>query len=124
MIVALANEGETGMKKIALGCLIVAGLVFGSAGAAVAGETRGNGDPNDNNGQPHSACHFSGIDVSDDIELAEDPEGFPDDGIGERGSQKNGYHGVQSYGAIVAAGGKAFVPSPGEACRGNVPHEE
>jgi hypothetical protein len=28
---------KTGMKKIALGCLVAAGLVFGSAGAAMAG---------------------------------------------------------------------------------------
>ena len=27
---------------------------------------------------------------------------------------------VQSYGQIVKAGGKAFVPSPGEACNGHL----
>jgi hypothetical protein len=112
------------MKKIALGCLVVAGLVFGSGGAAMAGETRGNGDPNENSGQPRSACYFSGIDAPDEIELAEEPEGMPDDDIGMRGSQKKGYHGVQSYGAVVAAGFKDFAPSPGEACRGNAVFEE
>lgn len=108
------------MKKIALGCVLMAGLVFGSSGAAMAGETRGNGDPNDNNGQPRSECHYSGLDQADEVEMAAgQPPEFNDDWAGERGSQKKGYHGVQSYGAFVSSGAKAFVPSPGEACRGN-----
>ena len=114
------------MKKT-LACAVVAvALVLGSGGAAMAGETRGNGDPNDNSGQPHSACHFSGLDVADAGEG--NPPGFDDDWAGERGNQSPGgmdrYHGVQSYGAFVSSGAKDFVPSPGEACRGNVVHEE
>jgi hypothetical protein len=31
---------------------------------------------------------------------------------------------VQSYGQIVAVGGKAFVPSPGVACNPTIPFEE
>ncbi len=43
----------------------------------------------------NSICSFSG--------LNDDPEGR-----------------VQSYGQIVREGGKAFVPSPGEACNGHL----
>lgn len=31
---------------------------------------------------------------------------------------------MQSYGMYVRAGLKAFLPSPGDACRGNVEHVE
>jgi hypothetical protein len=48
----------------------------------------------------NSICSFSGLNDTPD-----DPE---------EGGQ------VQSYGQIVRAGGKAFVPSPGEACNGHL----
>ena len=49
-------------------------------------------------------------------EIENNPPGFDDDAItGGR---------AQSYGQFVKAGLKAFVPSPGEACRGNVDFEE
>ena len=100
---------------------MVAGLVFGSAGAAVAGETRGIGDPNDNNGQPRSACHFSGLDQADAVEEeAGQPPEFADDWAGERGSQTNGYHGVQNWGSFARTG-DAPPSGPGEECRGNAP---
>jgi hypothetical protein len=111
------------MKKMALGCLLVAGLVFGSAGAAVAGETRGNGDPNDNSGQPRSACHFSGLDQADDVEAeGGQPPAFNDGTRAVRGNQSPGgedrYHGVQNWGSFARTGD---VPpaGPGEECRGN-----
>jgi len=111
------------MKKTALGCLIVAGLVFGSAGAAVAGETRGNGDSNENNGQPRSACHFSGLDQADVVEEAEgQPEAFADDALAVRGNQTHAgeyrYHGVQNWGTFARTGETPPV-GPGEECRGN-----
>jgi hypothetical protein len=118
------------MKKIALGCLVVAGLVFGSAGAAVAGETRGNGDPNENSGQPHSACHFSGLDEADSVE--QNPPPLNDDAVGMRGNQapagEERYHGVQNWGAFVQADAEGFLielgAHPGQACRGNAEFEE
>jgi hypothetical protein len=48
----------------------------------------------------NSICSFSGLNDTPD-----DPE---------EGGQ------VQSYGQIVRAGGKAFVPSPGVACNGHL----
>lgn len=120
----VSGEGYAMKKTLACAAVTVV-LVLGSGGAAMAGETRGNGDPNDNNGNPHSACHFSGLDVSDETEG--NPPGFDDDWAGERGNQSPGgedrYHGVQSYGSFVSSGAKDLVPSPGEACRGNVAPE-
>ena len=53
----------------------------------------------------NSICSFSGLN-----DVPDDPE--------EGGR-------VQSYGQIVAAGGKAFVPSPGMLCNGhNFPYPE
>jgi hypothetical protein len=54
--------------------------------------------------QARSICAFSGL---NDVPL--DPE---EGGL------------VQSYGQIVAVGGKAFVPSPGVACNPTIPFEE
>ena len=45
------------------------------------------------------------------------PPGFGDDALT---SQRNF---TQSYGLFVSLGLKGEVPSPGEACRGNAPHE-
>lgn len=99
------------MKRIAIGCLVALGLAIGGAGAAHAGEYNGKGEPLQTGAHvANSACAFSGRDVPDDVE--NNPPGFDDDEI-------TGGH-VQSYGQIVRAGGKAFVPSPGDACRGGV----
>ncbi len=84
------------------------------AGAAFAGEITGPSGPNGGQGhvlgttdpvtgghvlQGNSICAFSG--QNNPFE--------PDAGPGR----------VQSYGQIVAAGGKATVPSPGVACNGH-----
>ena len=108
------------MKRLTIGCVIALGLVLGSGGAAMAGEVNGNGDATPIAGHDTAAsiCAFSGQDTADDIEGL-DPEGNGDDAIAMRGNQKKGYHGVQSYGSIVKAGGKAFAPSPGLACNPN-----
>lgn len=102
------------MKRAILGCIVAVGLVFGSAGAAFAGETNGNGRPIPGATNAHSACAYSGRDLPDAIEG--NPPGFDDDDV------TNGH--VQNYGMFVKHGMKAFVPSPGVACRGNVSFEE
>ncbi len=102
------------MKKSVTGFLLALGLVLASAGTASAGETTGNGKPVPGSGHAASICSFSGQDQPDAIE--DNPPGFDDDEV-------TGGH-VQSYGKYVSHGLKAFVPSPGEACRGNAPSEE
>jgi hypothetical protein len=97
------------MKKIALGCLVVAGLVFGSAGAAVAGEYNGAGGDAKGGENAKSLCAFSGLDRPDN---QEGPMNRPDDDIT--------IHGVQSYGQYVSQGFKESVPSPGVLCKGNL----
>jgi hypothetical protein len=98
------------MKRITIGCIVALGLVVGGAGTAYAGETNGKGEPIPGAHNASSACAFSGQDLPDEIE--NNPPGFDDDAVA--------IHGAQSYGQYVAAGLKDFVPSPGEACRGNV----
>lgn len=100
------------MKKAVLGCALVLGLVFGSSGAAMAGEYNGNGDYVPGGDKGKSACSYSGRDLPDKSEG--NWPGFDDDEV-------TGGH-VQTYGMYVRAGLKGFVPSPGEACRGNAPH--
>ncbi|GAB3603713.1 hypothetical protein [Microbacterium aureliae] len=108
--------------------VLALGLVFGSGSAAFAGETRGNGEPNDNQGKAHSECHYSGLDVADAIEG--NPPAFNDDASSKRGNQapggKDRYHGVQNWGAYVVYGSSDFLTSiglhPGQACRGNATH--
>jgi len=111
------------MKKLILGALIAGALVLGLGGSALAGETtgaalRGEGGPKGAptaQGASHarSECAYSGLDTPDEIEG--NPEGFDDDALM--------IHGTQSYGQFVARGLKAAVPSPGQACRGNLPRE-
>jgi hypothetical protein len=83
------------------------------AGAALAGEVTGpfpdghtlwTGTTEDGGHTLHgnSICAFSGLNIPDEF------------GPGTEGTDR-----VQSYGQIVAAGGKADVPSPGVACNGN-----
>jgi hypothetical protein len=89
---------------------VVCGAV---AGGAVAGEITGPVGPNGGLGHPlyttvdnvhvlhgNSICAFSGL--NNPLDGAEAGPGM-----------------VQSYGQIVAAGGKATSPSPGVACNGN-----
>jgi hypothetical protein len=100
------------MKKTAVAITAVAGLVLGAGGTAFAGEYSGKGNPVPGGVNGKSACSFSGRDVPDDVE--NNPPGFDDDAVAIRG--------VQSYGQYVSQGYKAYVPSPGVACRGNVGH--
>lgn len=102
------------MKRFAVGFLVAAGLVLGSAGAASAGETNGHGGSVPAPEHAHSACAFSGQDLPDAIEG--NPPGFDDDFV------TSGH--VQSYGKYVSHGLKSEVPSPGVACRGNAEGEE
>jgi len=102
------------MRRIAVGSVLVLGLVLGGTSAAFAGEYRGHGGvlgdtPGGDNA--HSICSFSGQDQSDSIE-----DNGPN---GEGNDDFVTIHGAQSYGQWVVAGFKGIVPSPGEACRGN-----
>jgi hypothetical protein len=106
------------MKRLVTGCAIAMGIVLAGAGAANAGEYTGNGGYPQATSHASSVCAYSGLDRADAIEG--NPPGFNDDALAMRGSQKDGYHGVQSYGIYVRAGLKGAVPSPGEACRGNL----
>lgn len=101
------------MKRAIIGCVVAVGLVLGGASAAFAGETNGKGMPIPGAHKASSACAFSGQDLPDSIEG--NPPGFDDDFVtGGR---------VQSYGKYVSYGLKGVVPSPGQACRGNVDFE-
>lgn len=100
-------------QKFALGVSILAVAALG-AGPAFAGEITGPSSPNGGLGHPlyttdadgnhilngNSICAFSGLN---------NPLDGPEAGPGR----------VQSYGQIVAAGGKADVPGPGVACNGH-----
>jgi hypothetical protein len=97
------------MKRVVIGCIVGLGLVLGGAVSAQAGEINGNGDPIPGAHQASSACAFSGQDLPD---AEENQPNIPDDFV------TDGH--VQSYGKYVSHGLKGVVPSPGEACRGNV----
>jgi len=94
------------VKSIFAAALCAVAVAAVGAGSAVAGEVTGNGKPLWTGTNPdgshtlhgNSICAFSGLNIP-----SED---------GEPGR-------VQSYGQIVAAGGKDFVPSPGVACNGH-----
>ncbi|TFD34513.1 hypothetical protein E3T40_10320 [Cryobacterium sp. TMT1-19] len=102
------------MKRMALGCVAALGLVFVGATSAQAGETSGNGSPVPGATNASSACAYSGRDLPDAEE--NQPPQFNDDFVTDGR--------VQSYGRFVSHGFKDLVPSPGEACRGNVTFEE
>jgi hypothetical protein len=87
------------IMRLFAACVGSLALVALGSGAASAGEVNGNGQPTSGPDHAHSICVFSGLNDT------------PDDPI-EGGR-------VQSYGQIVKAGGKSFVPSPGEACNGH-----
>jgi hypothetical protein len=94
-------------------------VVAFTAGSAFAGEIRGPGSPTgvvagSPNDVPtaapthaNSICAFSGLN-----HLHLDANGNPEEG--ELLTR------TQSYGQLVAAGLKAFLPSPGEACNGSL----
>ena len=102
------------MKKAVIGCALALMLVAGSSGAAMAGEYTGNGGDVPGGSKAHSACHFSGRDLPDDVEMNPMPW-MNDDAV-------TGGH-VQSYGMLVRAGMKGAEGGPGVACRGNAMHE-
>ena len=102
------------MKRIAIGCVVVLGLVVFGASPAQAGETSGNGKTVPGAANASSACAYSGQDLPDELE--NQPEEFNDDSVTDGR--------VQSYGRFVSHGLKDMVPSPGLACRGNVEFEE
>ncbi len=102
------------MKRLAIGLIVTVGFVLGGSVPAHAGEYNGKGGPVPGAENASSACAYSGRDMPDDVEG--NPPGFDDD------EYTDGH--VQSYGILVRAGLKAFVPSPGVACRGNAGFEE
>jgi len=80
--------------------VVIAGA---SASAAFAGEVTGNGKRTGAEEHANSICVFSGKNDDPDSTDPMDPGGV-----------------AQSYGySVVNAGGKAFAPSPGEACNGH-----
>lgn len=101
------------MKRLTIGCVIALGLVFAGATSAQAGETSGNGKTVPGAENASSVCAYSGQDLPD-AEENQPPE-FNDDFV------TDGH--VQSYGRWVSHGFKDVVPSPGDACRGNVDFE-
>jgi len=110
------------MKRLVAGCALAVGLVFAGAGVANAGEVNGNGDDIGAPDHASSECVFSGLDSPVSVEGALP---IDDDFLAVRGNQKNGYHGVQNYGMFQRPlakelGINEMVPSPGQACRGNV----
>jgi hypothetical protein len=102
------------MKRSTTGLLIASGLILTLGGTAAAGEYNGKGEPIPGAHKASSECAFSGRDVPDDVENNPLPE-FDDDEFTDGR--------VQSYGILVKAGLKPFLPSPGDACRGNIPHD-
>ncbi|TFC42009.1 hypothetical protein E3T26_14650 [Cryobacterium sp. TMT1-21] len=102
------------MKRMAIGCVVALGLVFVGVSSAQAGETSGNGKPVPGAEKASSVCAYSGRDLPDAQE--NQPPQFNDDFVTDGR--------VQSYGRYVSHGFKDAVPSPGEACRGNVEFAE
>ena len=95
------------MLQKKLSVLLVGALMLALSAApafAVAPHKTVPGLPEQGTDHANSICAFSGL---NDVPL--DPE---EGGL------------VQSYGQIVAVGGKAFVPSPGDACNPTKGFEE
>jgi opacity protein-like surface antigen len=125
-------------KLIAVSAISALSLAV-SAQAVSAGEySRGNGGTAAT-GKGASLCLFNGADQPDESYLgAGDGEPLFWDDLNENGVVDDGEvfgddadwattpagGRVQSYGQIVAAGGKGFVPSPGVACNPNSGFEE
>jgi hypothetical protein len=89
------GEHVSTIKKLAFACLGSAAVVAAGAGPASAGETNGNQVPIPAPQHANSICVYSGLNY-----------------FGEETEPGR----TQSYGQIVAAGGKNFAPSPGFAC--------
>lgn len=90
------------IRALVVAALCAVGIAVLGAGSAFAGEVNGNGDQTAGISHANSICVFSGLNDNPYSTDPEDPGGR-----------------VQNYGQIVAAGGKAFVPSPGVACNGH-----
>jgi hypothetical protein len=86
------------LRIFVVGGLTAVGLVGFSAGSAQAGEVNGNQQPIPATTVSHSICAYSG---QNNFNEPTEPGR------------------TQNYGQIVAAGGKAFAPSPGVACNGH-----
>jgi len=99
------------MKKSMIGAGLALMLVLGGGTAAMAGEYNGQGGDIKGGDNAHSACHFSGRDLPDDVEMNPEPW-MNDDAV-------TGGH-VQNYGMLVRAGMKGVEGGPGVACRGNL----
>ena len=126
------------MKKIMVAVAIAAVTLVAFAQSASAGEySRGNGG-SAATGKGASACLFNGADQPDESAPGAgdgEPTWFDENGNGEVdegevfgddadwGATPAGGK-VQSYGQIVASGGKAFAPSPGFACNPTSGFEE
>jgi hypothetical protein len=126
------------MKKfIATLAIAMLSLMALAQGASAGEYSRGNGG-SAATGKGASACLFSGADQPDESEpgLGDgEPTWFDENGNGQVddgevfgddadwGTTPAGGR-VQSYGQIVASGGKGFAPSPGVACNPNSGFEE
>ena len=86
------------MKRIIL--MVTVALVMAAMGALSAASALAQGQVERGPEHANSICSFSGLN-----DVPDDPE--------EGGR-------VQSYGQIVAVGGKAEVPSPGMLCNGHL----
>lgn len=95
----MARHRMTTRSRFALAVSVAAVAASLSAGSVFAGEVNGNGSKSDFS-QGRSICRFSGL---NDDPGAVSPEGGR----------------VQSYGQLVRAGLKEFIPSPGFACNPN-----
>ena len=98
------------MRRLIIVCSLAAGLVLGVGGTACPGETNGRGEPIPGAQMASSDCAFSGQDLPD-AEEDQPPE--------LRRRLRHGAH-VQTYGKYVSHGLKGAMPSPGDACRGNL----
>ncbi len=101
------------MKKTVIGAALGLLLILGSGGAAMAGEYNGQGGDIKGGDNARSACHYSGRDLPDSVEMNPLPH-LNDDAVTDGR--------VQTYGQYVRAGMKAMVASPGVECRGNLMH--
>ena len=112
------------MRRIAIGFVLLLGLVLGGGSAAFAGEYRGHGGGDNPGGdKAHSICSFSGQDQDDSFE-DNGPTGEGDDDFATvpgKGTSTNpsGVR-VQNWGQyVVLGGGGKGSGVPGQACRGN-----
>ena len=132
------SKGGFNMKKFLAALAITVLSLMAFAPGASAGEySRGNGGTAAT-GKGASLCLFNGADQPDESEpglgdgeptwFDENENGIVDEGelFGDDADWATTPAGgrVQSYGQIVASGGKGFVPSPGLACNPTTGFEE